>query len=162
MLKDRGHDLYNIFYHYSQCDPRVGTAKGMGGYYWREQDFTKFLRDFHLLCLFGRRSSIELYRDHSSIHSINNECRLQFEQFIWCMSSFANALPWSAGSTAEERTTYLLHSLDDGLKMVAKTRSPVVLKNSPKHTWMKMSKVHITKSGKVSTSSLSVEQKISF
>ena len=80
------------------------------------------------------RPCVELYYSSSTQH-IDGSPRLYFEPFIWCLSSFANALPWEAGTTSIERTTLLLHSLDEGLSMIAHTRSPIVIA-SPKHKWM--------------------------
>ena len=135
VLKERVDDLFNIFYKYSQCDPTIGTSKSMNGYYWREKDFSTFLREFQFLSLFGRRACLELYHGHSSKHSATNQSRLSFDEFLWCMSSFANALPWSAGHTSMERTTLLLHSLDVGLRKMSHARGPHRIA-SPRHKWL--------------------------
>ena len=154
MLKKRITDIQNIFHHYAQCDASIPNNEG---YYWREQDFTRFLREFRFLGLFGRRPCVELYQNHSTKH--HNKWRLySTDNFIWLMSSFANALPWSAGSTPEQRTTLLLHSLDEGLHKIASTRSPVYTCSSPKHKWLsKSTKVNLSHSGRI-ISSLAMEQ----
>jgi hypothetical protein len=141
VLKERVDDLFNIFYNYSQCDPSIGTAKNMNGHYWREKDFTKFLREFRFLTLLGRRQCLELYHSHSSKHS-NGEVRLSFDAFMWCMSSFAHVLPW--GETSADRTTLLLHGLEEGLQIISKRRGPHRI-SSPSHRWLKKHKISISK-----------------